>query len=317
MLILSRYRDLFNEFGAYVCFVKSFQTLVKNIPWIKNLAGICKYNVITQYLYNDFIDIIEQFNFNSQKNLAKIGKDFSIWVMWWQGIDNAPDIVKTCVKSIFKHRGNHEVIIIDQYNYSKYVFIDDKYISMLNEGFITKTQFSDILRLNLLYQNGGVWLDATYLLTEDISNTIADYEFYTIRHGKNRTFPMSKGLWTGSAIGFSKHNECLELIIKLYETYFDKHKVLVDYFLIDYIFAVCCDNSNRARKMFLSVPKNNINVNGMLPLLNKLYNENELSDTLKNTYMNKLSWKIRLNNSKANEITVYQHFKKEFANIKL
>ncbi len=35
-----------------------------------------------------------------------------IWICWWQGIDQAPSIVKKCVDSIRKHAGNHKVIII-------------------------------------------------------------------------------------------------------------------------------------------------------------------------------------------------------------
>lgn len=88
-----------------------------------------------------------------------------IWVCWLQGIESAPDIVKCCINSI---RQNAEGIlhIITYENYSSYVDIEKIIIEKHEAGLISKTHFSDILRLALLYKYGGIWMDATVLLME-------------------------------------------------------------------------------------------------------------------------------------------------------
>ena len=62
-----------------------------------------------------------------------------IWICWWQGLKNAPDIVKKCVESIRIHAGNHKIVIITDENYKEFVtfptWLEEKY----KRGIITKT----------------------------------------------------------------------------------------------------------------------------------------------------------------------------------
>ena len=91
-----------------------------------------------------------------------------IWICWWQGLKNAPEIVKRCVASIQKNAGNHKVIMITDENYKEFIsfpaWIEEKYA----RGIITKTHLSDLLRISLLAQYGGVWLDSTFFCTGDL-----------------------------------------------------------------------------------------------------------------------------------------------------
>ena len=130
-------------------------------------------------------DIIEKYNRESHESTSKI-ENGTVWVLWWQGIDKAPDIVKICIQSIRKNIGNRNLVILDESNFRDYTNLNPKYENLLNAGAISKTQFSDLLRLNLLYNRGGVWLDSTYLLTGELPSCISDLHFFTIRHGMNR-----------------------------------------------------------------------------------------------------------------------------------
>jgi hypothetical protein len=44
-----------------------------------------------------------------------------IWICWWQGLENAPEIVKRCVASIQKHAGHHKIIMITDENYKEFI----------------------------------------------------------------------------------------------------------------------------------------------------------------------------------------------------
>ncbi len=46
-----------------------------------------------------------------------IPEDSPIWIMWYQGIKNAPELIKFCVQSVIINRGKHPVYIIDKNNF--------------------------------------------------------------------------------------------------------------------------------------------------------------------------------------------------------
>ena len=88
-----------------------------------------------------------------------------IWVCWLQGVENAPALVQKCVASIRQYCGDYRVVELTEENISQYIslptYIWDKY----RTGIISRTHFSDILRFALLAEKGGIWMDATTLLT--------------------------------------------------------------------------------------------------------------------------------------------------------
>ena len=80
-----------------------------------------------------------------------------LWIFWDQGWDNAPPLIKKCRDSWIGKNPDWEVIALDALSVPEYVDIG-KY-SFLKEKYIQA--YSDILRINLLKEHGGVWIDAT------------------------------------------------------------------------------------------------------------------------------------------------------------
>lgn len=304
-----RVKELIAEFGMSVTAVKLFQSSVKSIPYIKYIAGKWKYKAITDFLYKENSDILAEFNSKKSVELAKIGAESPVWMLWWQGIDEAPEIVKICIESVKANIGSRPLILLEQKNYREYVQVPQRYNDLLKDEQITRTQYSDILRLNLLYQQGGIWLDSTCLLTDRMMSEISNLSFFSIRHGMDKEYPMSKGLWTSSVLAAGKGNNRIELFLEIYDRYFEKHDTLVDYLLTDYIFAVCCDNCPDVEAMFCQVPENNQNVNELLSILNDPYDEQIVKEKLEHTFMNKLSWKYPVYDYCGDKRTVYGHFK--------
>ncbi len=93
--------------------------------------------------------------------------DSTIWVCWFQGIENAPFLCQVCVKRMKKVFGEENVVVISKENFADYVDIPDYIVQKWNDGIISNAQFSDILRIALLSENGGTWIDATILILED------------------------------------------------------------------------------------------------------------------------------------------------------
>lgn len=54
-------------------------------------------------------------------------------------------------------------------------------IRKYEEGKVSLTELTDIMRMNLLYQNGGLWVDTTVLVTEQITNQYVESQFSLVR----------------------------------------------------------------------------------------------------------------------------------------
>lgn len=70
-----------------------------------------------------------------------------------------PELVENCYKQLVKHNSN--VILITKNNIRDYTHIPEEIYTKVSKGQISYTHLSDILRLSLLAERGGMWLDAT------------------------------------------------------------------------------------------------------------------------------------------------------------
>ncbi|MDY2924013.1 MAG: capsular polysaccharide synthesis protein, partial [Treponema sp.] len=80
----------------------------------------------------------------------------TVWWCWFQGEENAPDVAKACLESVRKNMSGKQVIVITEKNMYDYVSMPDFIIEKYKKGIISKTHFSDLLRLELLIRHGGL-----------------------------------------------------------------------------------------------------------------------------------------------------------------
>lgn len=123
---------------------------------------IHKHEILMKYFEKRYGDFYGKYDFNAPMPVSDPALENKIWVCWWQGLDNAPLIVQRCVESIRRNAGNREVIVITDENYEQYVHIPDWVKAKQEAGIITRTNLSDLLRLSLLAEHGGLWLDSTF-----------------------------------------------------------------------------------------------------------------------------------------------------------
>ncbi|MBP3817731.1 MAG: hypothetical protein J6H31_05450 [Butyrivibrio sp.] len=90
----------------------------------------------------------------------------TVWVMWLQGIDKAPDIVKKCIDSQKKYMPGKKFIFLDESNISQYVKLPDHIEQKRKKGIIGNAHYSDLVRNELLIKYGGYWIDSTVLMTD-------------------------------------------------------------------------------------------------------------------------------------------------------
>jgi len=94
-----------------------------------------------------------------------------IWVLWFQGLSEAPFLVRKCIDSWVKENPNWKVVILDESNLSEYVVLDLPENILANLALAHK---SDLVRLHLLSNYGGVWADATTFCIKPLDEWIDD-----------------------------------------------------------------------------------------------------------------------------------------------
>ena len=90
-----------------------------------------------------------------------------IYILWFQGFNNAPEIVKLCLQSWKYHNPDWNIIELDETVLKNYINIE-KY------SHINLTALSDIVRLFILNKYGGLWIDATTVCKMPLTNWLID-----------------------------------------------------------------------------------------------------------------------------------------------
>lgn len=183
--------------------------------------------------YQPFID--EYRAREKTKNLQQKHTDI-VWVCWFQGMEQAPQMVKRCYESLQRNLSGKKIVLITEKNYRDYVHFPDYIQEKYEKGFITKTHLSDMLRLELLIQYGGTWIDATvWCSSSGYPNYLFDSELFMFQNLK----PGLDGQCTAISSWFitaCTNNEMLMLERALLYEYWRKNTKLVHYYLFHMFF---------------------------------------------------------------------------------
>ena len=118
-----------------------------------------------------------------------------IWQYWAQGFDGKlPEVVRYCLESVDRYKGDYEVIRLSDETISQYVDIPEYIWAKRGNGF-SVTAFSNVLRLALLDTYGGLWLDSTVLLTGEIPDYLAGNDYFMFQRDENE---VNKKYWEGT-----------------------------------------------------------------------------------------------------------------------
>ncbi|MCU6368710.1 capsular polysaccharide synthesis protein [Enterobacter quasiroggenkampii] len=158
-----------------------------------------------------------------------------VWICWFQGLDSAPELVKRCIASIQRNTPDAQVIILTDKNIPDYLTLPEHIKTKYQAGIISKAQYSDIVRCSLLYQYGGIWMDATVFMTKPVPETFFENTFSSLRFDSPEN-ALSQGYWTAYFLAAQKGNSLVKLVRDILYRYWQHHETLIEYFLIDYSF---------------------------------------------------------------------------------
>jgi hypothetical protein len=215
-----------------------------------------------------------------------------IWVLWYQGIDNAPEIVRACVRSIRNHAGDSEVILLTSANLSDYILLPDFVIEKYKRGIITSANFADILRYSLLALYGGIWMDATIFLSGPVPKWIEEAPMFFHRFAPSENF-VDEYLGTAWFIKSDWNNPIMSGTSNEMIQYWRCKNHLYVYLTINLILTRVIRHSSRNLSLFEDMPVLFRDDCGMLRYcLFKQYDENVFKRMCSLTSIHKLSYRF-------------------------
>lgn len=246
---------------------------------------------VKQRLERKYRNTLETFDLEYDKSLIHNTSN-KVWICWFQGMDNAPYLVKKCFASVKNNLINKDIVLITADNLEQYVQFPDYIVDKWKAGIITHTHMTDLLRLELLINYGGLWLDATVLCTrpdKDIPNYFFESDlffFQTLKPGRDgkATYPSS---WLISA---KTNNKILMATRALLYEYWKTNDAMDDYFLLHNFISIALEKYEDDWKSI--VPRDNATPHILLLRLFDEYDEEMWQAIKAQTPFHKLSYKF-------------------------
>lgn len=171
-----------------------------------------------------------------------------IWMLWQQGWDVAPDIVKRCARSWQEQNPGWEVHLLDDRTLSETAPSYDD----IPKGKAWRSALSNMARVSLLMEHGGVWADATIFCSRPLDDWL---------RGAARTglfffdSPRPYRPISSWFIASSTDNYVLRAMREIYAQYWGYFERAHHYFWMHYLFVYLMERDPRVRAAWNAVPK--------------------------------------------------------------
>lgn len=238
-----------------------------------------------------------------------------IWICWFQGIENAPELVKACYNSVLKNYKDKEIIVLTEENYKKYVDMPEHIIKKWEKGYITFAHFSDILRIELLSKYGGLWLDSTIFTTKRselvFNENIELFVFKQVDLDRKNSLSVVASNWL---IYANKNNNIINLTKKLLYYYWKDYNYAINYNIFHIFFKLATEVYKDEWK---NVPTfNNISPHILQFELNDDFQEIRFNEIKNMSDFHKLNWRIKSENKNSFYNYIVNNYKNDIKNIR-
>lgn len=266
-----------------------------------------KHDIMIRYYEKTFGDFLKTYDYNhTNQEFQKTEYSDCIWICWWQGLEQAPELVKVCVNSIQKNAGNHRVIVLTDDNYKDYVDIPEWVEEKKNKGIITRTNYSDLLRLSLLAKHGGMWIDSTFFCTQPVLDDYFQWPLWSIKRPDYFHASVASGYFAGYSLCCNEEKRFIFMTIRdFFLHYWKNNDTMVDYLMVDYMIVLAQKYDARIKKEFQKIQSNNPECDELYKVMSEPFNQKKWDIMKSETALFKLSWKYQYPIEKNGEKTFY------------
>lgn len=230
---LEKLKKLYSEFGMGLVLIKIILIIY---PYTRHNNKIARrlFNIhnkkIMSILEKEYGNLADQWNHVMSE---KVSGD-TVWTFWWQGIEDAPDGVKHCIRNMERFSGVKKVVVITKDNIHDYIEFPEYIYDKVENGTITFTHFSDLVRMKLLYRYGGLWLDGGVFPINWLDDKIFNVYYWSRKVEKHGEANITDSRWCGSLFA-AQAGGVTGFVAEVFNLYWSNHDVQIDYFLIDYL----------------------------------------------------------------------------------
>lgn len=289
------------------------EAIQKKTQLLQKMADLILNDILTLYRSGQYIELN-----HDEKRWQPNNDRIPVWLIWWQGSEHMTDLVKACFASLHKAIPDElcNIHLITQENIGEYISLPEWIIEKFNNGSIDITHLSDIIRMALLDDYGGLYLDATFYLTDIIpSDFFTDTSFFTLCDRTKDWKDLVRGRWSCNFFyirpeQYGGSSETAKLFFRFNKNalyyYWASQDRLNDYYLFDYIIDAAYRKLPYVRELLNSVPDTNPQVADLVFSLNEKYTSEKYSMFTKDTNIFKLSNKIPLStHTSTDDMTIY------------
>lgn len=214
----------------------------------RQTRGYWQHKVVDNYLreYKDFVRGLKLDGAPTQD-----GSGEKIFSIWFQGEDKAPKLVKKCFARLRKFYGDR-FVVLDNTTLPQWISLPEHIERKWKEGKIVPANYSDICRIELLHQHGGMWFDATDYLTERVPQWVEDADLFIYLEGGHITpHTFIQSCFMRAKKGHPLFGAWRELISE----YWRHEDEAVDYFLAHFLLRFLVENNEEAARLFHAMPQ--------------------------------------------------------------
>lgn len=277
---------------------------------------LIEYQIVdNNYIYQDVYAMLKEFTADFPDNISGLNtpemdnKKYA-WTCWWQGMEEAPDLIKACVNSMIKYLPQSvELVVITKDNYKEYVSFPEYILDKIEQKKLTLTTFSDILRASLLYKYGGIWIDATMLFTGNIPLKCWDYGIFTIRELR----------YCLPFIGGRAGQKLYQFLMEGFFYYYKKYDTTKYYLLVTYILDIAMNTYTEIKEEYNKLPIQSDNVTHidnfdiLSNCMNEEYTLERYQQYMEGIYFHKLQHRFdRFGDSIHNKDNIYHYILSEY-----
>lgn len=302
MRSLKTYYSILRKKGFYTC-LRELKLAAWPLWFTHNRAAIDQIQAdrASRYLWRKYGSLIAK-PLDDQKDAKPT---HIIWLCWLQGIEQAPEIVQKCVASVKQYMPDYKVQVITSENIFEYVALPEQIVRKYQNGTINFTHFSDILRTALLVQHGGIWLDATVLLTGAIPSQMTDSPLFFLQKSVLSTTPHAGSSWLLVA---QKGNPVLQRVLDLLSVYWESENKLRDYFLFHLFLYLVLTKNLQGKEALNKIPYvPNVDAHTLQFSLFKDFSDAQWKQITFRSTIHKLTWKFNHNEPLEKPCTFYDY----------
>lgn len=242
-------------------------------------------------------------------NNNQVNPNKTIWFYWDKGLNNSPLIVKKCYESLIKNcPEGWTIITLTHKSVKEYIKLPQFIEELLTEGKMWYALYADLIRLSLLYKYGGIWCDATCLLTQEIPSYVINEPLFMFSYKSLLTsIPTKFENWFIKA---DKGNYVIQKILENLLYYWSHPRKKQEYFVWFHIQSALYEKDETARNLMDKIYYV-FNYDAMIAHLhyglNTIYTDKIWNNITSKCFVQKLTYKYNHEIEQSNKKNILQH----------